>query len=147
MLIPHSLKKGRSPAGNGRCRGGRPQGRVLRGGAFNNNRQNVRCAYRNRNHPTNRNNNVGFRVLSHGIPALGSLPGTRALPVFRAGHGLRGENGGRCGRFPAEPRPILGGLRFAGVGGPGIYQRGPRPTRIRRPAGPARAHIFKLVRG
>jgi hypothetical protein len=42
--------------------------RVLRGGAFNNNRQNVRAAYRNNNDPANRNNNVGFRVsceLSH----------------------------------------------------------------------------------
>jgi hypothetical protein len=35
---------------------------VFRGGAFNNNRQNVRCSYRNRNHPNNRNNNIGFRV-------------------------------------------------------------------------------------
>ena len=36
--------------------------RVLRGGAFNNNRNNVRCSYRNRNDPNNRNNNIGFRV-------------------------------------------------------------------------------------
>jgi hypothetical protein len=36
---------------------------VLRGGAFNNNDRNVRCAYRNRNNPNNRNNNVGFRVV------------------------------------------------------------------------------------
>jgi hypothetical protein len=35
---------------------------VLRGGAFNNNHRNVRCAYRNRNNPNNRNNNIGFRV-------------------------------------------------------------------------------------
>ncbi|MEW6031221.1 MAG: SUMF1/EgtB/PvdO family nonheme iron enzyme [Chloroflexota bacterium] len=37
--------------------------RVLRGGAFNNNERNVRCAYRNRNNPNNRNNNIGFRVV------------------------------------------------------------------------------------
>jgi hypothetical protein len=37
--------------------------RVLRGGAFNNNQNNVRCAYRNRNNPNNRNNNNGFRVM------------------------------------------------------------------------------------
>ncbi|NJR41661.1 MAG: SUMF1/EgtB/PvdO family nonheme iron enzyme, partial [Akkermansiaceae bacterium] len=37
--------------------------RVLRGGAFWNNHQNVRCAYRNRNDPRNDNNNVGFRVV------------------------------------------------------------------------------------
>ena len=37
--------------------------RVLRGGAFNNNERNVRCAYRNRNEPDERNNNIGFRVV------------------------------------------------------------------------------------
>ncbi|NUM78293.1 SUMF1/EgtB/PvdO family nonheme iron enzyme, partial [candidate division KSB1 bacterium] len=35
--------------------------RVLRGGSWNNNPHNVRCAYRNYNEPTNRNNNIGFR--------------------------------------------------------------------------------------
>jgi hypothetical protein len=33
----------------------------VRGGSWNNNRNNARCAYRNRNEPDNRNNNVGFR--------------------------------------------------------------------------------------
>ena len=37
--------------------------RVLRGGAFNNNERNVRCAYRNRNNPNNEWNNSGFRVV------------------------------------------------------------------------------------
>ncbi|MDQ3006674.1 MAG: SUMF1/EgtB/PvdO family nonheme iron enzyme [Chloroflexota bacterium] len=37
--------------------------RVLRGGAFNNNERNVRCAYRNRNNPNNRNKDIGFRVV------------------------------------------------------------------------------------
>jgi formylglycine-generating enzyme required for sulfatase activity len=36
---------------------------VLRGGAFNNNDNNLRCAYRNDNDPDNRNNNIGFRVV------------------------------------------------------------------------------------
>jgi hypothetical protein len=36
---------------------------VVRGGAFNNHRDNARCAYRNFNHPDNRNNNLGFRVV------------------------------------------------------------------------------------
>lgn len=35
--------------------------REVRGGSWNNNRNNVRCANRNRNTPDNRNNNVGFR--------------------------------------------------------------------------------------
>jgi hypothetical protein len=37
--------------------------RVVRGGAFNNEDRNVRCAYRNRNNPNNRNDNIGFRVV------------------------------------------------------------------------------------
>jgi len=37
--------------------------RVLRGGAFNNNQRNVRCAYRNHNNTNNRNDNNGFRVV------------------------------------------------------------------------------------
>jgi formylglycine-generating enzyme required for sulfatase activity len=41
--------------------------RVLRGGSFNNNRRNVRCAYRNNNNPDNRNNNIGFRVCASHI--------------------------------------------------------------------------------
>jgi hypothetical protein len=38
--------------------------RVLRGGSWNNNPQNLRSANRNRNNPTNRNNNRGFRLAS-----------------------------------------------------------------------------------
>jgi len=36
-------------------------GRVVRGGSWNNNQRNVRAANRNRNHPDNRNDNLGFR--------------------------------------------------------------------------------------
>ncbi len=36
---------------------------VLRGGSFDNNHNNVRCAARINNEPANRNNNVGFRVV------------------------------------------------------------------------------------
>ena len=36
--------------------------RVLRGGSFNNNERNARCAYRNNN--DNLNNNRGFRVVA-----------------------------------------------------------------------------------
>jgi formylglycine-generating enzyme required for sulfatase activity len=35
---------------------------LLRGGSWNNNPQNCRSAYRNRNNADNRNNNDGFRV-------------------------------------------------------------------------------------
>jgi len=41
----------------------------LRGGSFNNNRNNARCTYRNRNNPNNDWNNNGFRVVvSHVFP-------------------------------------------------------------------------------
>ncbi|MEA1969485.1 MAG: SUMF1/EgtB/PvdO family nonheme iron enzyme [Thermodesulfobacteriota bacterium] len=38
--------------------------RVKRGGSWNNNAQNCRSANRNNNSPDNRNNNIGFRLLS-----------------------------------------------------------------------------------
>ncbi|MEM8485580.1 MAG: SUMF1/EgtB/PvdO family nonheme iron enzyme [Bacteroidota bacterium] len=38
--------------------------RVIRGGSWNNNARNARSANRNNWRPDNRNNNVGFRVLS-----------------------------------------------------------------------------------
>ena len=37
---------------------------MLRGGSFNNNADNARSAYRNNNHPEDRNNNIGFRAAS-----------------------------------------------------------------------------------
>ena len=54
--------------------------RVLRGGSWNNNHNNARCSYRNRNNPNNRNDNIGFRVVvSHnsqwGLSEM--LPGLR----------------------------------------------------------------------
>ena len=55
--------------------------RVLRGGAFNNNRQDVRAAYRNNNDPANRNNNVGFRVCCELSHIFFPLPGDGRLPI------------------------------------------------------------------
>jgi hypothetical protein len=40
--------------------------RVVRGGSWNNRARNLRCAYRNRNDPGNRNDNLGFRVVCRG---------------------------------------------------------------------------------
>ncbi|WP_221407654.1 SUMF1/EgtB/PvdO family nonheme iron enzyme [Thermoflexibacter ruber] len=37
--------------------------RVNRGGSWNNNPENCRVANRNNNTPTNRNNNLGFRLV------------------------------------------------------------------------------------
>ncbi len=44
--------------------GERRLARVLRGGSWNNNPNNLRAANRNNNTPTNRNNNNGFRCSS-----------------------------------------------------------------------------------
>jgi hypothetical protein len=57
---------------------------VLRGGSFNNNRRNARCAYRNRNNPNNWNNNNGFRVgvVSHIFAVSPEIP---------SGYGCLGE--------------------------------------------------------
>ncbi len=35
---------------------------ALRGGSWNNNADNARCAYRNDNNPDNDNDNIGFRL-------------------------------------------------------------------------------------
>ena len=43
---------------------GRVAHRVPRGGAWNNDNTNCRAANRNRNDPTNANNNIGFRLCS-----------------------------------------------------------------------------------
>ena len=49
--------------------------RVVRGGAFNNNTRNVRCAYRNHNEPDNLNRNQGFRPAAATLFQLPELPG------------------------------------------------------------------------
>lgn len=49
--------------------------RGLRGGAFNNNDNNLRADNRNNNNPTNENNNIGFRVASS--PPAGPAPWVR----------------------------------------------------------------------
>jgi hypothetical protein len=72
---------------------------VLRGGSWNNNRNNARCAIRNRNNPDNFNNNVGFRlVLSHNIFPLPEAP-------LRSGTTV--EANISAGLIPAQDR-ILG---------------------------------------
>ncbi|MEB3238556.1 MAG: SUMF1/EgtB/PvdO family nonheme iron enzyme [Candidatus Sericytochromatia bacterium] len=50
------------------ARGPRGSNRVIRGGAWNNDASNTRAANRNNNDPDNRNNNIGFRLASPGIP-------------------------------------------------------------------------------
>jgi formylglycine-generating enzyme required for sulfatase activity len=69
--------------------------RMLRGGSFNNNERNVRCANRNRNNPDNRNRNIGFRV----VVSTFFHPAGIALWVILHRRGVK--NGGAC----PWPRP------------------------------------------
>ena len=55
--------------------------RVVRGGAFNNTDNNMRCANRNYNHPNNRNNNLGFRV----VVSTFLFADTTVIPVMPGG--------------------------------------------------------------
>jgi hypothetical protein len=82
--------------------------RVVRGGAFNNNDRNLRCAYRNNNDPNNRNNNIGFRVVVSTLfllmpkcpCALGTPKGSWLRP-FRK---MAGHIPGRLSPHPALSR-------------------------------------------
>jgi hypothetical protein len=96
--------------------------RVLRGGSWNNNENNTRCARRNRNNPNNRNNNIGFRivVVSH-IAA--------DLPEMRSGYGWTAE-ALRDGPTASLAESGSGGAR------PGEYKRGPAPWLIPEPDHP-----------
>jgi hypothetical protein len=85
---------------------------VLRGGAFNNEDRNVRCAYRNRNNPNNWNRNIGFRL------SVRTFFLHRNCPTFRL-TGFRAEvkNGGAY----SGPHPALGGIgRITTVPPPGL---------------------------
>ena len=52
--------------------------RAYRGGSWNNNANNCRSAYRNNNNPSNRNNNIGFRLCCSAAPQDSE---NRAVPV------------------------------------------------------------------
>ncbi len=65
---------------------------ALRGGSWINTTENARCAYRNRNHPDNSNNDVGLRVVlsmvhSMRAPAKGMGRRHRLQPAPRGLHG------------------------------------------------------------
>ena len=70
--------------------------RVNRGGSWNNPAENCRSAYRNRNTPSNRNNNLGFRVarsFARRVDACRTKP-----DAFRLGWHLRDSGKTDCGR-------------------------------------------------
>lgn len=84
----------------------------MRGGSWNNNENNVRCANRNNNNPNNENNDLGFRVVlaSHGfllvllavdqeISTRDSAPVTACAARFES----------RCSQFLSRPVVRLAG--------------------------------------
>lgn len=73
--------------------------RVVRGGSFNNDAINLRAANRNRNNPNNRNDNIGFRVVSS------RSSNSPASPI---GHDLVGRGEERRSLFPAESGAVAG---------------------------------------
>jgi hypothetical protein len=85
---------------------------VLRGGAFNNNPNNARCAYRNRNNPNNRNNNIGFRVVVSTF-FIGGAPRRNCGAGVWNPHRLR-HRGKKNGGASSRPRPD------GSISGPGI---------------------------
>jgi hypothetical protein len=76
---------------------------VWRGGFYNNEARNVRCAYRNRNDPDNRNDNLGFRV----VASTFSSPSEMRRVSPGGGCVAEAENGGAYSwpRLGAKPGP------------------------------------------
>ena len=132
----------------------------MRGGSWNNNRDNARCAYRNRNQPDNRNDNLGFRVVlvsAHVLPSLLLVPPfggmalggirPRGVPAMRADSGSRDlsaevkeEEQRQTGLVRAQAarqgdnRGVAGAghLSKRGAAWPLSPPRPPRPVSVRR---------------
>jgi hypothetical protein len=103
--------------------------RVLRGGSFNNNHRNVRCANRNHNNPNNRNDNIGFRVVVSHI---------FCPPEMQPGYGWAAEvikNGPAA--VPAAFRPCVCCLMRLRLE-PGKYTKAPAPEIC---SAPGRFHL------
>ena len=91
----------------------------MRGGAWNNNRDNARCAYRNRNDPDNRNDNLGFRVVlraAHVLPPFfwprrTARRRTRPLGRGRSGNASRSARAGLLAEAKEEEQRQAGLVR------------------------------------
>ncbi|MEM6625098.1 MAG: SUMF1/EgtB/PvdO family nonheme iron enzyme [Pseudomonadota bacterium] len=107
-----------------------PSRRVLRGGSWNNNPQNLRSANRNRNTTTNRNNNVGFRVAStlHKWAGAGDPKGPPGAPGVRPGPRMMSGRG--VGSAPSRPRRRLAGPASRDGGGLRIVEARPNAVWI-----------------
>jgi hypothetical protein len=81
---------------------------VLRGASWNNNNpDNLLSSNRNNNDPTNRNNNIGFRV----VVGVGERKGAY---VIRYGVMRRGKDLRRLGRRSVPPNPVIAPLPWQG---------------------------------
>ena len=98
---------------------GRHRWRVVRGGSWNNNQRDARCAYRNRNTPDNWNNNLGVRVVVSIALGLG-----RQTPSFtdagRSPYYDESQSG------PTPVAPAVGGRRPAKYRMVGLAPTNPR---------------------
>ncbi|CAG1004079.1 hypothetical protein ANRL4_03413 [Anaerolineae bacterium] len=83
---------------------------MLRGGSWNNNNtENFRCDYRNRNNPENRNNNRGFR-LALPCPLKMRMPGVYGRPVSILGKSAGGSRPSRRkaqGKYKKAPSVLV----------------------------------------
>ena len=90
---------------------------MLRGGSFNHDPDNLRCSNRNNNHPDNRNNNIGFRVVCVDASARKVLARTaRWMGAMRRGK-LSCAAGAKKPPKPPAPRPMRGKDAAAAVAG------------------------------
>jgi len=84
---------------------------VIRGGNWNNNARNCRSANRNRNNPTNTNNNIGFRVSSTLNSRNSAVMGGFQSAEARIGvQSASGHGGSPCEEKPAR-RGLVGNER------------------------------------
>ena len=146
------FRRGWSSTGSGPGGG---SARVLRGGAFNNDPDNLRCSNRNYNVPGNRNNNYGFRVVCGVCSARKVLirasgerrarcgVGHRPAPPVPRSHLNRRTHAPRGEKTRRRPWPVTAALRGGVRESHGLYSSGARrsrhfPARVRQ-----RARIFR----
>ncbi len=86
--------------------------RVIRGGSWNNDAQNLRSANRNNNDPGNRNDNLGFRLESTKVCQLSAVHGLH----FRASGFVQAIT--QCHHSSLEWRTNNNGITASGRGQP-----------------------------